>query len=101
MALVQFPRMISVAPHHPSAEMMRDRGRAEHSVQDAGADRLGQEDPIFSPELAHHWKKALPRARGPHFIAGARHFLSEDDPGRLTQLLDAFLAETPAAAEPL
>ena len=102
MALVQFPRMISVAPHHPSAEMMREIEGGLNTLHRTPALIVwGQEDPIFPPELAHHWKKALPRARGPHFIAGARHFLSEDDPGRLTQLLDAFLAETPAAAEPL
>ena len=56
----------------------------------------GQSDPIFPPELARHWKRALPRARGPHLIAGARHFLTEDDPDGLTLLLDAFLAETSA-----
>lgn len=102
-ALVQFPRMISLTPHHPSAEMMREIEGGLRTLHKTPALIVwGQDDPIFPPELARHWKKALPRARGPHFITGARHFLSEDDPDGLTQLLDAFLAETPAdAAEPL
>ncbi|MCL4238660.1 MAG: alpha/beta fold hydrolase [Anaerolineae bacterium] len=99
-ALVQFPRMISLSPHHPSAEAMREIESGLTALHQVPALIVwGQEDPIFPPELANHWKKALPRARGPHFIAGARHFLSEDDPDGLALLLDTFLADTPA--EPL
>lgn len=96
-ALVQFPRMISRSPHHPSASMMREIESGLSALHKTPALIVwGQSDPIFPPELAHHWKQALPRARGPHLIAGARHFLTEDDPDRLTLLLDAFLAETSA-----
>jgi len=95
MALVQFPRMISTAPHHESASMMREIETGLSQFKSTPALIVwGEDDPIFPPEIAHHWKTLLPRAKGPVMIPHARHYLAEDDPDRLTQHIDAFLDST-------
>ena len=94
-ALVQFPRMINTTSEHPSAPLMREI--------EAGLPRFkpvptlilwGAENPLFTSDVAEHWKILLPRAQGPVMIPCARHFLAEDAPDLLTRHLDAFLDGT-------
>lgn len=91
-ALVQFPRMISTSPTHPSAAMFRE---IEHGLADLRRVPTlllwGQDDPLFPPDVADHWKHMLPRARGPVRIARASHIMAEDAPDAVVKHLDAFL----------
>lgn len=95
VALVQFPRMISTHPNHPSTPLLREIEDGLSALRKTPALIVwGAEDPVFPPAIAHHWKAALPQASGPHLIPYARHYLTEDNPDALMQLLDTFLAET-------
>lgn len=92
-ALIQFPRMISTHPTHPSVPLLREIEQGMSGLRKTPALIVwGADDPIFPPAFAHRWKAVLPRADGPHLIPGARHFLTEDSPDLLMQHLDAFLA---------
>ena len=94
-ALVQFPRMISTSASHPSAGEMRDLEARLATLQHVPTLLVwGQDDPVFTPDVARHWKQVLPRAQGPHFIAGAGHYLAEDAPDALVQHVDRFLEST-------
>jgi pimeloyl-ACP methyl ester carboxylesterase len=95
-ALVQYPRMISTAPTHPSAPLLRT---IEQQLPTLSAIPTlivwGKEDPIYTPEVAEHWKSLMPRAIGPLMIEGSNHFVPEDNPEAVIQHLDAFLEKTP------
>ena len=98
-ALVQFPRMISTSASHPSAGEMRDLEARLTTLQHIPTLLVwGQNDPIFTPDVAQHWKQVLPRAQGPHFIAGAGHYPTEDAPDALVQQIDRFLESTERGA---
>jgi cis-3-alkyl-4-acyloxetan-2-one decarboxylase len=94
-ALVQFPRMINLTPAHPSAAQMRE-------IEDGLADFKhtptlivwGQADPIFTPDVAAHWKEMMPHARGPVMLPQAGHLVTEDAPDAVIEHLDGFLDET-------
>lgn len=94
-ALVQFPRLISTGPDHPSAPFMRALEMRLPELR-----RLptlivwGAVDPVFPLAVAQHWKALLPRASGPVLVDSAGHFLAEDAPDELVRHLDAFLEET-------
>lgn len=91
-ALVQFPRMISTTPTHPSAPLMREIEAGLETFSRIPTLLLwGEDDPLFPPDVAHHWKRMIPRARGPVIIADASHFLGEDNPDAVIQHLNAFL----------
>jgi haloalkane dehalogenase len=94
-ALIQFPRMINSSPAHPSAPAMRELEQGMDQLKRIPALLLwGEENPLFGPEVALHWKKLLPRAKGPHFVPAARHYLAEDAPDTVLQYLDQFIAQT-------
>ncbi len=94
-ALIQFPRMINTGPDHPSAAIMRGIEQNLSTLRAIPTLILwGQEDPVFPPEVAAHWKTMLPRARGPVMIEAARHLLVEDAPDALIHHLTAFLDST-------
>jgi haloalkane dehalogenase len=93
-ALYQFPRMISTAPSHPSTPMMREIEHGLAKLQMIPALLVwGEQDAIFSPDVADRWKELMPRAKGPYLLK-ARHFLPEDDPEGVLQHLDIFLSHT-------
>jgi pimeloyl-ACP methyl ester carboxylesterase len=91
-ALIQFPRMISTSPDHPSAELMCEIESGLSDLNRVPTLLLwGEDDPVFPPPVAQHWKTMLPRARGPIMLPNARHFLVEDAPEAITVHLDDFL----------
>ncbi len=95
VALVQFPRMISTSASHPSAGEMRDLEERLSTLQHIPTLLLwGEDDPVFTPDVARHWKEVLPRAQGPRFVPNAGHYLAEDAPDALVQQLDRFLENT-------
>ena len=94
-ALIQFPRMISTTPDHPSAEIMHEIENGLETLDRTPTLLLwGKDDPAFPPEIAEHWKSMLPRAKGPILLPNARHFLVEEAPESVTLYLDKFLDKT-------
>jgi pimeloyl-ACP methyl ester carboxylesterase len=94
-ALIQFPRMISTTPDHPSAVIMRDIEQNLSVLRDIPTLILwGKDDTVFPPDVAAHWKTMLPRAKGPVMIEAARHLLVEDAPDEVIQQLSAFFEAT-------
>jgi haloalkane dehalogenase len=94
-ALIQFPRMINTSPQHPSTPLMREIEQGLAALRRVPTLLLwGENDPLLPADIARHWKRLLPRARGPVVIENARHYLTEDAPERLTRELDAFLDGT-------
>lgn len=96
-ALVQFPRLISTGPDHPSAPALREIERGLAELEHIPTLLLwGARNPIFGPDIARHWKRHMLTARGPHVIEHAGHLLAEDAPEEMIAYLDDFLAETDA-----
>ncbi len=94
-ALVQFPRLISTTATHPSAASMREIEDGLAGLKDIPALLLwGEDDPVFLPDVARHWKVMMPRAKGPVFVKHAGHILAEDDPDAVIQNLNRFLDAT-------
>ncbi|MBN1562871.1 MAG: alpha/beta fold hydrolase [Anaerolineae bacterium] len=94
-ALIQFPRMISTTPDHPSAQLMREIESGLDALKRMPTLLLwGEADPAFPLQTAEHWKTMLPRAKGPIVLPQARHFLVEDAPEAVTRHLDQFLEAT-------
>lgn len=90
-ALVQFPRMISTGPSHPSAAILRRIERGLDQLQSTPTlIAWGRVDPFFPVEIARHWKRLLPRAKGPVALH-AGHFIPEDAPELLIEELNALL----------
>jgi len=101
-ALVQFPRMISTGPDHPSAPALREIERGLADLDHIPTLLLwGARNPIFGPDVARHWRRHMLSARGPHLIENAGHLLAEDAPEELITYLDEFLADTGAEPAPL
>lgn len=95
LALVQFPRMISTSPNHASAPMMREIESGLSAFRRVPSLIVwGEDDPVFPPVIAQHWKTQLPRAKGPYIIPRARHYLTEDAPDQLIEHIDRFLEAT-------
>jgi pimeloyl-ACP methyl ester carboxylesterase len=94
-ALIQFPRMISITPEHPSAVIMREIESHLPTLRHIPTLIIwGKDDPIFPPDVAAHWKKEMPRAKGPFLIDPARHLLVEDAPDELIRHLNTFFDAT-------
>ncbi|HEX3051303.1 MAG TPA: alpha/beta fold hydrolase [Aggregatilineaceae bacterium] len=94
-ALVQFPRMVNLTPSHPSASSIREIEQNLPLLNTIPTLILwGQEDRILTPDVADHWKKMLPRARGPIMIERAGHLVCEDTPYDVIHHLDRFLERT-------
>jgi haloalkane dehalogenase len=94
-ALVQFPRLISTLPDHPSAAVFRQIESQLHTLRPIPTLILwGRDNPVFAPDVAAHWKKMIPRAKGPFLIEPARHLLAEDAPDVLIRHLNSFFEKT-------
>jgi pimeloyl-ACP methyl ester carboxylesterase len=94
-ALIQFPRMINITSDHPSAEIMREIESHLPTLRHIPTLIVwGKNDPVFPPDVAAHWKKEMPRAKGPFLIEPARHLLVEDAPDELIQHLNTFFDAT-------
>ena len=94
-ALIEFPRMISTTPGHPSAEIMREIEQNLSVLRAIPTLILwSKDDTVFPPDVAAHWKTMLPRAKGPVMIEAARHLLVEDAPDEVIQQLSAFFEAT-------
>ncbi|MBN2305822.1 MAG: alpha/beta fold hydrolase, partial [Anaerolineae bacterium] len=94
-ALVQFPRMINTTPTHPSAALMREIEDGLTTLKRIPTLIIwGEADPLFTPDVADHWKTLLPRAAGPVLLPQVGHIVSEDAPDAVVQHLDDLLDGT-------
>lgn len=94
-ALIQFPRLFSTTPTHPSASMLREIETELPRLQHVPTLILwGRDNPVFMPGTAEHWKVMIPRARGPIIIDSSSHYLPEDDPEAVIRCLDDLIGHT-------
>ena len=89
-----FPQDIPAGDSHPSTPAMR------HIEQNLGCLQVpttiiwGERDPDFTPDVADHWKTVYPHAEL-HRIDTASHFLQEDEPDLILDIIEKFLARNP------
>lgn len=53
---------------------------------------FSDQDPIFSPRVAHSMARLIPTAGEPEFVTGASHFLQEDRGEAIAERIVRFLA---------
>ncbi len=94
VATLAFPRDIPVGDAHPSTASMR---RIEERLREIDAPTAviwGMRDPDFEPSVVDEWTAVYPHAEV-YRIETASHFLQEDEPGRILEILEDFLRRHP------
>jgi pimeloyl-ACP methyl ester carboxylesterase len=89
---------------------MRPRDSAWQLLQETGAEldgwtvptqiAWGMRDPVFVPWFLEEFERRLPNHRPTVRIEDASHFLQEDQPDRITEVIRAFVGESRAAPAP-
>lgn len=90
---LQFPLLIPVQPDNPGVPMCMDTWAFLETWTKPFLTVFGDQDPIaFKPGAHLKFQEKVPGARGqPHrVIEGANHFIQEDAPGELVDIIDAF-----------
>ncbi len=85
-----FPRDIPVGDGHPSTPTMR---RIQDHLGRINVPTMiiwGMRDPAIPPQLVDGWKSVYPHAEV-HRLETASHFLQEDEPEQIVELIKAFL----------
>jgi haloalkane dehalogenase len=92
--VVMFPELVPDAPDHPSAaRMLEVRDAIKRWVKPALV-LFGDSDPVFVPAAAHAMAARIPGAGPAEFVAGAGHFVQEDEGEAVARRIVAFLDET-------
>ena len=87
---LRFPRDIPVGDDHPSTPTM---GRIQDNLSKVNVPTVliwGMQDPAIPPPVTQAWKSVYPHAET-HEIETASHFLQEDEPDRIIEIMRAFL----------
>ena len=92
--IVAFPELVPISPEHPDTPAhlaVRDQlGRWERPALVLFSDS----DPIFAPRVAERIAAHIPGAGEPEIIAGAGHFLQEDQGPAVGRRISEFVAST-------
>lgn len=89
-----FPRDIPVGDGHPSSPAMRRIQDNLGRINVPTTIIWGMQDPAIPPQVIHAWKSFYPHAEE-HRLQTASHFLQEDEPERIVELIQAFLRSNP------
>jgi pimeloyl-ACP methyl ester carboxylesterase len=85
-----FPRDIPVGDSHPSSTTMRRIQDNLATINVPTTIIWGMQDPAIPPQVIDAWKSFYPHAEE-HRLQTASHFLQEDEPERIVELIRAFL----------
>jgi haloalkane dehalogenase len=85
-----FPRDIPVGDAHPSAPTMRGVQDNLRRINVPTTIIWGVQDPAIPPPVIDAWKSFYPHAEE-HRLETASHFLQEDEPERIVELINVFL----------
>ena len=90
-AILAFPDLVPIAPDHPDLPAhMAVRERLAHWNRPALV-LFSDSDPIFSPRAAERIAAHIPGALEPEIVAGAGHFLQEDQGPVIGRRIAAFV----------
>ena len=90
-----FPLDIPKGEKHVSSKIMQDIRKNFHLFKDKPKILIwGMKDPIFPPKIMDVWKKIYPNIVI-HRIEHASHFLQEDAPEEIIEIIKRFLRENP------
>jgi haloalkane dehalogenase len=88
---LMWPKDIPVGKAHPSAEpMLHVRRNLENLKHKDKILIWGLKDPIFPPKMIEWWKKIYPNIKV-HKIYDASHFLQEDAPEQIIEIIQKFI----------
>ncbi|MFN8050991.1 MAG: haloalkane dehalogenase [Acidimicrobiales bacterium] len=97
MGALQFPLLIPIQPDNPGVPMCRETWAMLETWTKPFLTVFGSEDAVAYKAGAHgKFQRVVPGAAGqPHrVIEGANHFIQEDAPDELVDIIDAFIAST-------
>ena len=91
--VLAFPRLVPISPEHPDTPAHL-RVRAELSRWEKPVLVLfSDSDPVFSPRVAERIAAHIPGALEPEIVAGAGHFLQEDQGREIGKRIRRFVTE--------
>jgi len=93
-ATLAFPRDIPVGNDHPSAPTMRRIQDNLGRIDVPTTIIWGTKDPAILLLVIEAWKSVYPHAEE-HHLDTASHFLQEDEPEQIVELMQAFLRSNP------
>jgi pimeloyl-ACP methyl ester carboxylesterase len=89
-----FPLDIPVGRNHPSAPLMHSILERRNILRDKGKVIIwGLQDPVFPRLVLDWWHKAYPGTET-HELPEASHFLQEDVPDKIVNIIQRFLSKT-------
>ena len=92
--ILAFPRLVPISPDHPDLPahlaVKEELGRWDRPALVLFSDS----DPIFSPTVAERIAAHIPGALEPEIVAGAGHFLQEDQGESIGRRIAEFVAST-------
>jgi haloalkane dehalogenase len=92
--ILAFPELVPISPDHPDTPahlaVREQLGRWERPALVLFSDS----DPIFSPRVAERIAAHIPGALEPEIVAGAGHFLQEDQGEEVGRRIARFVAES-------
>jgi haloalkane dehalogenase len=92
IGVVQFPELVATGAEHPSAPKMLEVREGLRSLDRPALVLFSDGDPIFSRKSAEVMADLLPRAELDPPLAGAGHFLQEDQGALVGERIAAFIA---------
>ncbi len=91
---LKFPRDIPVGDEHPSTPTMGKIQDALGNINVPTTIIWAMQDPAIPPPVIEAWKGVYPHAEE-HRIETASHFLQEDEPEQIVELIQDFLKRNP------
>jgi haloalkane dehalogenase len=89
-----FPRDIPVGRNHPSAAIMHSILERRNLIRDKSKVIIwGLQDPVFPRYILDSWLNAYPGTET-HELPEASHFLQEDAPDKIVNIIQRFLSKT-------
>jgi len=92
VGVVQFPELVATSADHPSGPAMLAVRDALRTFDRPALVLFGDSDPIFSRRAAEVMAELLPRAELDPPLAGAGHFLQEDQGAAIGERIASFVA---------
>jgi haloalkane dehalogenase len=90
--ILAFPGLVPISPDHPDLPAHLRVREALAGWEKPALVLFSDSDPIFSPRHAERIAAHIPGALEPEIVAGAGHFLQEDQGGQIGRRIAAFVS---------
>ena len=91
--VLAFPDLVPISPEHPDTPAHLRVREALSRWEKPALVLFSDSDPIFSPRVAERIAAHIPGALEPEIVAGAGHFLQEDQGEQIGARIRRFVAE--------